>query len=357
MFERLRNMKLFIVLNFIGFKAIFASVTCNPENKIRYGKETRQDECERYAGCWESGYGCYFSDEKISGFRMMVGHCTNCLDREIIHDIGRKNCSRECLKRHNCHCFTYNSDSRVCYIKAGVCPRSNFAQNNNITYNRYASKNLYCSYADCADNDLSQAVVNVDICSYNCRSDSSCKMLINVSPMAEELGNFCVLKSAFCDITQSSKAHWFVSSCILGPLLPDWLTNHFSNRNAFLDNSTSTCKTIGSADNFSLKIPWPTVGDSNPNFKITIYGQNLQKCLRSDKELHANGIIVFVVEEFQNLPQFTGNFKACILLSGDDSTSCMYFCSCGFDYCESVHIRAFGLDDVNMSICHYEFSK
>lgn len=347
---------IFIFFGIFNFQLISAGVTCNTDEKIPYGQQNDQDACDKHGGCWENGNSCYFSNEHISGYHMVIGGCTNCVDKKTINDIGRKDCSIECFKMSDCYCFTYNSITRVCKIKNGICLSFDYVDDGRITYNKYASKNLYCSYGDCFEPDLNAGNVNIDICSSNCRSDSRCKSIVFVAPKNVDLNNYCVHKSEFCDISNVAAARQRISSCLNGPLFPDWLTNHFTNRIDLLDNSNETCKTVGSADNFNLKIPWPTVGNNFPDFQISIIGQNLRKCFEPNTVFYENGILAYVVDEYQNYPQFTGNFKACHLKSGNDDTTCIYSCSCGTNYCESVHIRAFAFDDVNMSICQYEIS-
>lgn len=85
---------------------------------MRYGKQSVTEvECKKFGGCWENGYGCYFSQQIIPGFRMMIGECEDCKTDEVHYDLKRKDCAKLCLDKIKCNCFTYDSATKLCKIK------------------------------------------------------------------------------------------------------------------------------------------------------------------------------------------------------------------------------------------------
>lgn len=58
----------------------------------------------------------------------------------------------------------------------------------------------------------------------------------------------------------------------------------------------------------------------------------------------------FVLNKFEKLSTFRGDFIGCKLKDGDDNTYCKYSCSCDQDNGHDMHIRAFKSDDNDMSI-------
>lgn len=165
----------------------------------------------------------------------------------------------------------------------------------------------------------------------------------------------CYLKDDFCDFSSLDWRRFHLLTFLKAPIFPNWFTTKNTNKDEITDNSNTTCKNVSLESNFNLKIPWPTVGREKKDFNLLIFGKNLSKCLNSTESLQSNTVVAFIIYEFHNLPQFTGNFRACNLISGDDDDKfCKYHCSCGEEYCEAVHIRAFASNDANMSICNYE---
>lgn len=340
-----------ILISLVLLVDVYSSQYCNQMNKIRYGKESDQESiCLKYGGCWDNDFKCYYSQKYIPGFRMMEGECTTCSTSEKLDNLERNECSRECLKRDTCNCFTYDSSTKECFIKTAVCSTTNFQFGDKTTYNKHASKEFVCSSGDCYSGDLFHTTDNPNLCIEKCKLNVNCKLIGLVSGVSSVV---CMLKQNFCDFTSPANAKTFVVSCIPSPIFPDWVSNYNVNITEIKDNSYSTCKAIGSADNFNMKIPWPSVGTDKPDFNITITGKNLQNCM-DFLNLKRSGVIAYIVYEFQQFLQFTGNFKACKLIGGNDNTECKYSCSCGIDYCEAVHIRIFASDDDGMSICHYE---
>lgn len=349
----------FYLIVFILFCWIYETieaVTCNPAKKIRYGQENHpEDYCVNHGGCYDSEFGCFFSQENIPGFRVMKGGCSACLPNVTLANLDILECSRECLKRPDCNCFTYDLSSKQCVIKNVVCYGTD-ASDNKLTYNRFASKYAICSYADCPGNDLTQENKNIEGCINSCENRAGCKVSVESTLISHTVPDAtCLLKTVLCDFTDPAKAELHMSICIPGPAFPDWFINHDSTRAEIIDESVSTCKQVGIRDNFNLKIPWPTVGETVPDFNITIIGKNLRKCIDFPNGLTGSGVMAYVPHEFHSNPQFMGNFKTCTLVAADDSTECKYFCTCGIDYCQAVHIRAFAANDVNMEICHYHF--
>lgn len=341
---------------FFEFQSALASVTCDPNNKIRLGPTgENQLSCINHGGCFDSTFGCYFSRENIPGFRMMKGECTSCSTKEIFNNLERMECARECLKTTDCNCFIYDSSIKECLIKNVVCHGTSSKDGSKITYSRFASTKVTCSSGDCWLNDILAKYASIEDCYTSCKNDPNCKSIVQV--MNGNHLETCFIKNSICDFTEQNKRLLYTTACLPGPIFPDWLTKHHLNRAEIVDDSNSTCKSVGLADNFNLKIPWPTVGDAIPDFKISIIGKNMQKCIDFLNPLPENGVIAFVVYEFHPTYQFMGNFKACKLISGNDNIQCIYECSCGIDYCEAVHIRAFSSDEANMSICHYQILK
>lgn len=348
---------LLILLNNLNYYGVnMAAVTCNPNNKIGYGRKNREEsDCRKAAACFDGpGLGCYYSLENIPGFRVALGDCRDCSVSQAIYDLTRVECARKCLRRSTCNCFTYDVGLKKCLIKNSVCHNIIPLYTNRLTYNKHATKNAVCFPSDCTGNDISKENKNVEKCHESCVSKANCRSFSLVT--TPNINEVCNVKSTLCDVSAVENFRLFNNLCLVGPLFPDWLTNHHLNRAEITDNLKSTCKSISSSDNFNLKIPWPTVGESNTYFSLTIFGTNIQKCINPNQDLNEYGVIAYVVFEFLGIPQFTGNFKACQLIGGDNGTECRYFCSCGLDYCEAVHIRAFASDDINMSICHYEIS-
>lgn len=344
-----------IIIN-SGIPLIMASFSCNPKKKVQYGLPSRTEaKCTQYAACHESGLGCYYSEEKIPGFRIANGECTSCPVTETLSNLERQECARECLKRSGCNCFTYDSVSKDCLIKNSLCHNFDSIGGNRLSYNRFASKKIVCSRADCAGNDINKAEKTAEECYELCKNNSICKVFALMTTSI--LTQMCIIKSVLCDFTLLENSRIHMSACIPGPVFPDWLKNHYSNRAEIADDSVLTCKSVDAGENFNLKIPWPTVGEDEPNFNITIIGTNLQKCFDLNNGLNEYGVLAFVVYEFDLIPQFTGNFKACQFVSGNDNTQCKYSCSCGLDYCSAVHIRAFASDALGMSVCHYQITQ
>lgn len=337
------------------FKISFAAVTCNPNNKIPYGRRTDiKSQCERNGGCWENDYGCYFSLENISGFRMMIGECTDCSVNKTMDNVERRECSRECLKRPSCNCFIYNSNSKVCQLINDICHSTNFLNEGKITYNKYASKKLVCGYGSCYGGILGRKGSGVNECWDYCEIFNSCKMIASVSGWGLTQSKVCVAHSIFCNFALPENAHMQVISCIPGPAFSDWTINHDNIRKKFFDNSNATCETVSSEENFNLKFPWPAEGSYLTEFKISIVGKNLMACMNPLNSLKPEGLIAYVNDEFQIAPKFIGHFKSCQLMDGDDTTHCRYSCSCNGDYCEAVHLRVFSSEKNLISLCNYK---
>lgn len=349
-------MFIFIFFIICWSQPIIAMLTCDPNKKIFYGQSSRDEAtCKKGGACYDSTFGCYYSQENIPGFRIHKGECTSCSASEVFSDLDRIECGRECLKRSDCQCFTYDISSGSCILKNVVCNSMNDQISNKLTYNKYASNKVLCFHADCHGHDITKVNKNVAECYEFCKTKGNCKSFALVTtPTANDI---CGLKSVLCDVTSRENTRLFINLCIPGPVFPDWLDNHYSNRNEISDDSNSTCKSVGLADNFNLKIPWPSVGNNSPDFTIKIIGKNFQRCVDFRTGLHGNCVLAFVVNEFLGSPRFTGNFRACQLIDGNNNTYCKYFCSCGLDFCEAVHIRGFGTDESNMSICHYQISQ
>lgn len=340
---------LFLLFSFVS-KSI--SVTCNPENKKRYGKngETKI-ECLNYAGCWDDNYGCYFSNEVFPGFHMMMGECTTCPIELAVANLTRNECAGLCLKRSTCNCFTYDSITEQCQMKKSVCATSNFALGSKITYNKHASKDMICSYGLCPLGNILEVTLPIQSCNHFCGNDPSCKMIglkygNNFSP--------CMVKNYLCNFFSPEKQDLSVISCIRGPILPDWRKNHETGTNKITDNSNSTCKSISSTDNFNLIIPWPTLENDRSEFELLIIGKNLKKCMNLTNSIDKHGLVAYVEVNFDSSFQFLGSFKSCHLISGNDNEICQYSCSCGDNYCQAVHIRAFNAEASDIEICNYK---
>lgn len=339
----------------VFFRNASAIITCDPSTKIRYGKTSdTRTTCEKYAGCWEDGYGCYFSLQNVGGFRMMMGEFPYANINETISNTDRQECGRECLKRATCHCFTYDSNDRSCKMMNEFCFKSNMVIGSNITYNKYASKDLICGYGDCYEGNLNWNYINIQACYDLCKLYSSCK-IIGFSSAEHFLPQYsCMAKVNFCDFTSKQNAHMYSSMCIPGPAFPDWATNHYINRDEIIDDSETTCKSVDIKDGFNLKVPWPSIRYNQSDFYIEIFGKSMEKCMDAAKSLDVNGLTAFVVDEFEVHPRFTGLFKACKMVDGNDENYCKYFCSCEKDYCGAVHIKAFTNNSDQMSICKYK---
>lgn len=330
-------------------------VDCNVEKKIFYGKSSiSKTNCEEHGGCFQNGMGCFFSNENVSGFRLVVGICIGCNPHIIFDRIDRIECSRECLKSSLCNCFIYETSTNKCKIFTNFCFTINYNTKIELIYNKYASNKLICGYGDCLGNIIVNAQVNWNDCFEICSNHTNCKAIVSAVAKGFNGKYVCLPKHTICDFTLSSHAHNFVVMCLRGPAFPDWATNHFLNNREIIDNSNETCKLIFPDENFNLKIPWPSVGNFESDFKIMIIGKKLGKCLESNGLNHPNGVITYVVDSFQKLPLFHGIFKACRLTNGDNNTFCIYLCTCGEDYCEAVHIRAFSINNINMAICNYQ---
>lgn len=334
-----------LLISFGLFEVKSSPVTCNPNNKIRYGQFSDTEQtCIDRAGCYDSETHCYLSQDYIPGFRAFRGPSNSVSEIRSYTNKNRFGCSRECLKENNCLCFTFNRVTKVCSLKNSFCTEGSPNDDNILVHNRYAYKNLICAFGDCSGNDISTDSTLAD-CSTNCVG--TCEMFI--------LSNGeCHRKSSLCNFIEEANLRSELTACLKGPAFPDWSSNHFINRNDIIDISDTTCKDVNLETTFHLKVGWPTVGTSKTDFQLEIVGKNMRRCMNSTGETEKNFIAAFTVLEFQYKPLFTGNFKACKLISGNDDTNCKYYCSCGIDYCQAVHIRAFASDDVNMSICKYE---
>lgn len=340
------------IFSYLDF--VSTSQTCNPMKKIQYGdKADTEGNCLKYGGCWDENFKCYFSQEYIPGFRMFRGECKTCPASETFTNLNRRECARECLKKSTCNCFTYDSSTKECQIKNSVCQPASFENGAKLTYDKHASDIVVCGHGSCSSSISAQSLHTIEGCIETCaESDDDCEFIELVTSSTS-----CLLKRNFCHFTLPENANKAKVACLPGPIFSDWFKNHDIDRENIEDDSNSTCMNVSSSDNFNMKIPWPSVGEVNPNFNISVIGKNLEKCIDLSKVLIPNGIAVYVV--YESLPniQFTGNFKACELIGGNDSTECRYTCSCGLDYCESAHVRAFASGDIVLSICHYQILK
>lgn len=339
----------------VGINDTVSRVTCNSNNKIQYGRSsTTQEGCLKYGGCWESGFGCYFSQENIPGFRLIIGKCQLCSVYQSFTNLDIIDCSRECFKRSFCHCFLYNIESKVCGIIKDFCYPTKDTTGTQFVYNKYASKNMICSYGDCQGPVSIENVSNLEKCYEKCTNSSNCKMLTSIIQVDSPDFHACLLKKYTCDITLPENRWLTTSICIEGPAFSDWMVNHFTNRENIIDNLNDTCKNVSLINTFNLKIPWPSIGNSNPDFQILILGKKLRKCLKPKKDLEENGILTYVVDSFQQVANYLGTYKGCQLIDGDNDSFCKYACSCNKDYCQAVHIRAFNSIGSNMAVCNYQ---
>lgn len=345
---------LFIVLLFFLYTnyTVFAIPSCNPNRKIPYGPPTANNvDCEGNLGCWDDASKCYFSENFLKGFSVFEGRGASCSINETLAERSLQECANECLKLTYCTGFVHDPIMKYCEISKEICrEQGKTTDSNAITYNKHASKHFVSVYHDCSENDIRySSIVSAESCYNECLMDSKCKMM--VTAYDEKL---CYLKEDICDFSKLDRRRFHLLSCIPAPIFSDWFPTKNADKDEIIDNSNATCKNVTMEKQFNLKIPWPTVGREEKDFNLLIIGKNLNNCMNSSESMQNNTVVAFIVYEFHNLPQFTGNFKACDLISGNDDTFCKYRCSCGEEYCEAVHIRAFASNDANMSICNYQ---
>ncbi|CAD5126529.1 unnamed protein product [Dimorphilus gyrociliatus] len=334
---------------------VFIDEAINPKrcsqilNKKCGSDSTTEVECKLFGCCYLNGK-CFYDNTAMAGFVQIRKNSNFQTFYNIIISINVKECTRHCLSSSQCRCFEYDFKRTVCTLSKEACN----AQNDSETissYERIGFSSLTCYNADCGHLDQFNKT-DLYECKTDCEVQSNCEFIIYAGDNREKKCTH--LPSSNCDFSDSKRRFAYMNSCVLGPVFKDVYQQNDNKLLQITDQqSENTCIDVKADEDFSLRIPWPSVSTISPNFKLNIFGENLHKCIDLKNSLPPVGVLAYIPLDYQNDPIFIGNFLSCQLLNGDDNTVCEYFCSCQMDYCQSVYIKAITNTNNNMKICHY----
>ncbi|CAD5114644.1 unnamed protein product [Dimorphilus gyrociliatus] len=345
-----------VLITLLLFKTGNASNNCVVSKRITYGSSTTPEvQCLAYGGCWDAE-GCYIGNDYVAGFRTVKRICEVGLVISQHNNLSLQECGRRCLFNENCETFIYQFDITTCQLRDTICHQysSSVEPSNYIrSYAKMAVKQWTEYPGNCAQNDIANTMENVNTCAISCKSQSTCKIF--VAPRSTASNSACFMKDTVCDILDPGNARELSATTFLpGPIYSD-LNDHSQSKLIHITDSelADTCVASTTEKDFNLRIPWPNLGDGNPDFRIVIKGKNMKNCMNIKYGLTMSGVLAYVGIDGQISPSFSGPFNACEYESGNNDTECIYKCTCGEDYCQAAYIRGFGSDDDNMEICFY----
>lgn len=335
---------------------------CIVDEKYECHGQTDESKCINSGCCWDSNSSptCFYGNDNLPGFVLTVGRGDSVHISLSIQNTSELLCSRICLEKSDCSCFTFDKNTKNCSLKNRPCLNADGTTLNIRNFNKIAAPGLSCARTLCPDfgykasgaDDITAHNLNFLECVNKCKSHASCKLFTYTFKKNVRLTSLCFIKAENCRFKEY--LHAMDTSCAKVPLFPH--TNEFFHddiKKMIDSEAENTCISVLTEKDFLLRVPWPLVNTPNRQFRIQIKGHNLQKCIDPLTGLQEAGVLAYVPIKTQIEPIFKGPFKACIFESGNDTTECVYSCSCGEDYCQAVYIRAFGGTTDNIDICHY----
>lgn len=346
---------MFLAIFCILLSLSLADDNCNLEKKIYIGDSSvSKNDCVKYIGCWDSVKSlCFYGKDYVPGFARMKGFRAH--NGYVEETLNRENCSEKCLKYNDCDCFTHDKSSNQCKIFRNGCNIFQDTSLDLMLYQRTAKEDLTCYHSTCPSppSNVEQAYSSGTFrqCKINCGTDPCDFFSFNFKIPA----NNCERKTKLCNFLDiQNKKHFEKYSCIPGPVFSDDNYINSPRLHNITNGAMSLCVDVKLASPFTLRLPWPNLGDSEKDFIIKIHGHNLKKCIRNNDLQTNSGVLAYLPTEFHIDPIFNSVFQSCEFRQGNDNTECHYYCTCHGRYCQAVYIKAFAVDTDNMKICEYE---
>lgn len=313
-------------------------------------------ECTSFGGCF-SDSKCFYDQTFIPGFLHYKGSGSFTTFYDIHSSISLEDCSRKCLSNNNCNCFSYDFTGTVCKLTIEHCQVGVPGSNDQFyVYERNAFNTFTCYHTNCGHTDQ-HSHSNITSCYQHCLNQPSC--LLFTFMMDSRSTKCTIIENLSCDLFGiSGRSDPEIVSCVPGPIFQSVNNRNDQKLQNITDNEIDdTCISVTLENRFSLRIPWPSVGKVIPDFQIKVIGKNMQKCINVNEDVEMKyGVLAYVPTGKQRDPKFREIFTGCNLSEGDDSTNCVFNCTCGLDYCQAVYVKAFGESNYNMQICHYEIN-
>ncbi|CAD5126356.1 DgyrCDS14500 [Dimorphilus gyrociliatus] len=319
--------------------------------KIAGSSNTYETRCNERGGCWKNSK-CFYGDTYIPGF-IKYNKIPSTVDQLALYTfISLNDCGTACLSNSECKYFVYNFDQEKCEMSKSYQAPSGLVTTTQMTYYKLATSSATCFNRAC-DELEEHLAVDATACKDICNAES-CKTF---TYLVNDAVNHCTTHTTeLCEATPINTQDIVGYSCILQPIFNDFTTINDQKTIDITDSDIDTCVTITTEKQFSLRIPWPTVGTNSTDFEIRIKGTNLKQCINPINSLLNSGVFAYVPHDLQVNPEFFGIFNTCHVTTGDD-TYCNYICSCNSQHCQAVYIKGFGLTDENMQICEYEIHR
>ncbi|CAD5114580.1 unnamed protein product [Dimorphilus gyrociliatus] len=332
-----------------------------PSVKFKCGGSSIDETlCIAYGCMWNSGI-CSYSKNFIRGFNTMNGKETS--NNVILNTFSSSTaikCAKECLKIPACASFSYVVDDLFCTIKSQVVTTTVVESKSEMQYNRKAHPELTCFQAHCYDEPGVKRLLTyrsdpLTSCLANCKATSSCTHIT----LSHEKDNYsCFLGKKLCNVfSDKFRSKPYQTTCLIGPIFHNSLNQKSQRLTNLTDNLADTCVKVTAENEFYLRIPWPSLGKPTTEFEIRIRGLDMSKCFHFSEQSPLTGLTTFIPLDDQTDAIFSGQFRGCKLKTEYSGTDCTYTCTCGFNYCQAVYIKAFAEIGKEMSICSYEIDQ